>query len=121
MGTTGYVGTVSSDLATAGALGLAGTAGHVQVTTSVDGVVDTLGYGATANQAEGTPAAVDTVSTHLTWSMERKAAAGSTAATMEGGADATAGNGFDSDNNSVDFVLRTTRDPQNSASAVEPP
>jgi hypothetical protein len=36
-----------------------------------------------------------------------------------GGSDANRGNGYDSDNNSTDFVTRATRQPQNSASATE--
>ena len=37
-----------------------------------------------------------------------------------GGADASAGNNFDSDDNGSDFVIRATRDPQNRNSATEP-
>ena len=40
---------------------------------------------------------------------------------MEGGADANRGNGTDSDNNANDFVQRTVREPQNSASPTESP
>ncbi|WP_163867124.1 lamin tail domain-containing protein [Myxococcus eversor] len=77
--------------------------------------VDALGYG-TGNAPEGTafptiPAAAG--------SYERKASISSTAATMQGGSDATAGNGYDSQDNASDFILRTTRQPQNSSSATE--
>jgi hypothetical protein len=32
----------------------------------------------------------------------------------------TAGNGFDSNDNSLDFIIRTLRQPQNRASTAEP-
>ena len=51
-------------------------------------------------------------------SYERKAYATSDATSMTTGADATKGNSYDSDNNSTDFVLRPTRDPQNASSGV---
>jgi hypothetical protein len=45
----------------------------------------------------------------------------STAATMgPGGTDEFLGNGQDTGNNQADFVLRSTRDPQNLMSAPEP-
>jgi hypothetical protein len=54
-------------------------------------------------------------------SIERKASASSTAASMaSGGADASAGNAHDTDDNSMDFVLRAARDPQSSSSPAEP-
>jgi hypothetical protein len=39
---------------------------------------------------------------------------------METGADAAQGNGYDSNNNAADFVLRSTRGPQNKLSPSEP-
>ncbi len=53
-------------------------------------------------------------------SIERKANYSSTAESMSAGADKYLGNGWDSDNNSADFVLRTISDPQNSLSPIEP-
>lgn len=54
-------------------------------------------------------------------SIERKANANSTSATMgPGGSDEFAGNGYDSNNNSTDFVLRTVSQPQNTSSPPEP-
>ena len=38
-----------------------------------------------------------------------------------GGADQLKGNGFDSDDNASDFIVRTAREPQNSASPAEAP
>lgn len=53
-------------------------------------------------------------------SIERKALSGSTASSMgSGGSDEFKGNGFDSDNNANDFVLRGTAQPQNSFSTPE--
>jgi cysteine-rich repeat protein len=55
-------------------------------------------------------------------SIERKAYAGSTAETMSaGGADAAKGNSFDSGNSKTDFIVRPTRNPQNTASPIEKP
>lgn len=52
-------------------------------------------------------------------SVERKAFASSTLAKMLAGESAQ-GNGYDSNDNAADFVVRTHRDPQNSKSAREP-
>lgn len=55
-------------------------------------------------------------------SMERKALSTSTSASMAiGGIDEIKGNGFDSNDNSTDFVLRLVSQPQNSSSAIETP
>jgi hypothetical protein len=80
-------------------------------------VADNLGWGsafAPEGDAAPTPA-------NAAGSLERKAALLSTAATMEGGTDATRGNGIDSDWNADDFVTRGGRDPQNSTSPPEVP
>jgi cysteine-rich repeat protein len=121
----GFTGMVASDLATSGPLGLSGTAGHVRIgpslTTALNapGVVDLVGWGSTAAGAEGTPAPVP--SSGPLASIERKANAAATAASMgPGGTDEFLGNGQDTGNNQADFVLRATRDPQNSMSAPEP-
>lgn len=54
-------------------------------------------------------------------SIERKANDSSDSTSMgSGGPDEFAGNGEDTNNNSVDFVLRNVPQPQNSSSAVEP-
>jgi hypothetical protein len=53
-------------------------------------------------------------------SVERKANSFSDLASMVNGIDQFAGNGEDSDNNSVDFIVRTVSNPQNSKSAIEP-
>lgn len=54
-------------------------------------------------------------------SVERKANSASDATSMgTGGTDEFAGNGEDTDSNSADFVVRTTSQPQNSQSSIEP-
>jgi hypothetical protein len=56
-----------------------------------------------------------------TGSIERTASVTSTAATVSaGGADESAGNGHDSNDNSKGLAVRTSRNPQNSGSAKEP-
>jgi len=51
---------------------------------------------------------------------ERKAQEGSTSEDMVNGQDRLKGNGYDSDNNSLDFIIRAIGDPQNSQSLKEP-
>lgn len=119
-----YRGTVIPDATHS--LNMSGSAGALrigkpEVGASLDdpNAVDTLGYGPTAvgfetkyGPAHPAPGG----------SIERKALATSTAATMAtGGADAAKGNGYDSNDNSVDFLQRTARDPQNSSSPTEQP
>ncbi|MCY1042634.1 lamin tail domain-containing protein [Corallococcus sp. bb12-1] len=93
--------------------------GHVRVQRLVSGTyvdVDKLGYG-TGNSPEGTAAPSHPA---VGGSLERKAVSTSTSATLAvGGADASRGNGQDTDNNSVDFVTRAARQPQNSTSPLE--
>ena len=108
-----------------GTLNLSGTAGKVllaNVTTVQTGaspagaqIVDFVGFGA-ATSYEGTG---PTPAPSATLSIERKATAGSTTASLSaGGAEVSSGNGYDSDNNSADFVTRAP-EPQNSASPIE--
>jgi hypothetical protein len=55
-------------------------------------------------------------------SLERKAYSTSSAVSMfTGGADESKGNGFDSNNNATDFVLRTVSQPQHSGGGTEMP
>ncbi|WP_330166782.1 thrombospondin type 3 repeat-containing protein [Corallococcus sp. NCRR] len=87
--------------------------------TSLTGVVDTVGFGNGRTVVEGAAAPAPA---GKGGSIERKARATSTAATMgAGGEDELAGNGQDSDNNAADFVPRVARDPQNSSSPIETP
>ncbi|MCX2575008.1 lamin tail domain-containing protein [Pedobacter sandarakinus] len=74
-------------------------------------VIDLVGYGTTAVGFEGTG---PTAAPSATLSVERKASAGSTAVTLSiGGSEEFAGNGYDSDDNAIDFVIKTAN-PQNS-------
>lgn len=134
----GYLGAPAADrVVKTGAgvdttMGLSGTDGHVRlglpgVSTSVvapDGgvdplVADTVGYGSAAIGAEAAP--VVGASFTAGQSIERKANAAATATSMaSGGADYAAGNNYDSNNNALDFVVRTARQPQSKASAAEP-
>ncbi|MFO7618927.1 MAG: lamin tail domain-containing protein, partial [Thermoplasmata archaeon] len=86
--------------------------------------VDCLGWDA-ATLCEGSPYPIIWGTPYPAWkSIERKAftdsLAGSGDTGMEaGGGHEFSGNGFDSDDNSYDFIMRTAREPQNSASPVE--
>ncbi|MBX7100055.1 MAG: lamin tail domain-containing protein [Myxococcaceae bacterium] len=129
----GYTGTPAGDeVAKTGGgvdttLGFAGTSGHVRlglptVGTATDAgdplVADTLGWG-TAVGPEGAPAVAPDFTAGQ--SLERKAKSASTAASMaSGGADQYGGNGYDSNDNSLDFVTRTSRQPQSKALPPEP-
>jgi len=79
-------------------------------------IVDKVGSGtATYYESSPAPAIPDGKS------IERKAQSTSTAETMgPGGVDEFRGNGYDSDDNSFDLVLRTTSQPQNLSSPQEP-
>jgi hypothetical protein len=131
----GYAGSVAPDKTYATA-NVANTRGQLWLLTGYtssapsglvptsSAVVDMVGYGTGANtpaQFKGASSAPGTTYTSSTPApgVERKAYATSTAASMAG-ADAARGNGQDADNNGADFVVRTSRDPQNSSSPAEP-
>ncbi len=79
-------------------------------------VVDSVGLGAAS--ASETATVANPVNSG---SIERKAQSSSTSISMAvGGIDSLLGNGWDSDNNSLDFVQRTVSQPQNSYSLIEP-
>lgn len=109
-----------------GTISIGGTAGKVLLSNSATpqtgslptgaAVIDLVGFGATANGFEGTAAAI---APSNTTSIERKASATSTSTTMAaGGSEEFSGNGFDSDDNSTDFVINAPN-PQN-ATVTEP-
>ncbi|WP_316783529.1 lamin tail domain-containing protein [Pedobacter frigiditerrae] len=117
-GTGGTVNLPTPDVI--GTLALSGTTGKVilsNANVALTGanpasaaVVDKVGFGPTATGFEGTPTAVISNTT----SVERKASATSTAASLAvGGAEEFDGNGRDTDVNSADFVV-TAPNPQNS-------
>ncbi|MDP3235378.1 MAG: thrombospondin type 3 repeat-containing protein [Myxococcales bacterium] len=134
---TGYAGTPAADFVarnTAGnpkVMGLANAAGQVRLvlpgataaTPPGDALVsDAIGYGSTAMYGEGAPAPAGPWGSSTPYtgaSLERKANASSTAMSMSG-ADATLGNGFDTNVNANDIVVRASRQPQSAASPVEP-
>jgi hypothetical protein len=98
-------------------LNLADTGGKVKLLNADDEIIDSVGWGASTVGAEGNP--VDIVG--LVWgSLERKANASSSSESLAIGADKWQGNGYDSDDNSNDFVLQASPTPQNSQSLSEP-
>lgn len=125
VGGTAYTDTVTPKDASYGfnSSASATSGGHIRLGTAAlsdkledANTVDVLGYG-TAAGPEGTAAPAHPASGG---SLERKARATSTSATMAaGGADEGAGNGQDTDNNSADIVQRAVRQPQNSMSPAE--
>jgi hypothetical protein len=111
-------------------LSLASAAGHVRLVLPGGGpstpansplVADLVGYGSTAAGPEGTPAPKGDWDTgDRLGSIERKANATSTAASMSpGGPDEASGNNHDSQDNGADFVARPVRAPQNRLSPPE--
>lgn len=81
-------------------------------------LIDAVTFGTVTNPlGEGTSLTVPTAST----SVERKASSTSTTSSMaSGGIDEFMGNAEDTSNNSSDFVVRTSPQPQNSLSSAEP-
>ena len=114
----GGVVTRDNNPAPSSTLGLGNTGGAVFIRNSSGTVIDLIGWGTTSSpNFEGAPAVRPVQGV----SLERKAKSTSDAASMNaGGADEFEGNGYDSDNNLDDFVQRTTPQPQNSKSPVEP-
>lgn len=109
-----------------GSIGISASAGKVvlcSTTTALTGanpasteIIDLVGFGTTANFYEGSGPAPAPSNTR---SIERKASATSTAVTMgSGGTEEFLGNGYDSNDNSSDFLTRAPQ-PQNSASPPE--
>jgi hypothetical protein len=81
-------------------------------------VVDFVGYGS-ANLYEGSAAAPSPGNTS---SLERKAGSASLPSTMgPGGPEERAGNGWDTDDNAGDFLMREAPEPQNGAASIENP
>lgn len=77
-------------------------------------IIDFVGFATNANCNEG---GTNTTAPSNTASVERKASATSTAATLgAGGSEVLAGNGYDSNVNGSDFVTQPNVNPQNSSS-----
>lgn len=114
---TGYTGLAAADLPAAFTDALAGAGGHVRLVTAAGTELDRCGWGS-AVAPEGTPAPAGLTGTQ---SRERRAYGTSTATTMAlGGADALRGNGSDTNDNGVDFLVREVAEPQNSSSLEVP-
>jgi hypothetical protein len=114
-----YTGQVVPDLLYS-ALSSAMTADNIITLYSDSGstIVDLVGLGS-ASIAEGSSIGI---STNTSETVERKAVAESTANTLlPGGIHEFWGNGEDTENNNMDFVIRLLPNPQNSLSASETP
>ncbi len=126
LGSGSYSGSPTRDVSWGTTFNLSADSGHIRIGPSSMGngkndanAVDTVGYGSNADSPEGTRISANHPTTG---SYERKARETSTAATMgSGGADELKGNGWDTNVNSADFVIRTTRQPQNKTSPTETP
>lgn len=99
-------------------LGLASDGGKVRLINSDDDIVDLVAWGNDSLGAEGMPVNVDGFS----WgSLERKFDSNSTAELLAiNGEQHWNGNDQDTNNNSNDFVLQNTPNPQNLLSLTEP-
>jgi hypothetical protein len=87
---------------------LAGSGGNLRLKDGSGTVVDQLGYGASANAAEGGAPALAPAADQ---SLER----------LPGRLDELGGNGVDTDNNAADFILRNDPQPQSTLSLPELP
>ncbi|MDD4333130.1 MAG: lamin tail domain-containing protein [Patescibacteria group bacterium] len=115
---TGYDGEVAADIfySTGSAIVDDNT---VILYDAAHAVVDKIGFGliTDTNGVEG----MASINPGAGQSLERKAIASSTDKSMaSGGTDEFLGNGCDTDNNSVDFILRLISEPQNSSNTKEP-
>ncbi|OCX52979.1 hypothetical protein BEL04_01230 [Mucilaginibacter sp. PPCGB 2223] len=130
---TGTGTSPTADLTTSGTtnnFNMSGTAGKIALVNGTTllsapptlpsaAIIDFVGYGTTAAYYEGSAAAPAPSSTT---SIIRKASATSTASTLAtGGSEATAGNGYDTDNNGSDFVVASTINLRTSATPAAPP
>lgn len=120
-----YGGTKSADLAYTDAnFALSSTGGTVFLVNNqsaltsptAQAIQDKVGWGSGSIYAEGSPVSVPAAN----GSTERKAFPEATTTSMTSGIDVGMGNGFDSDNNLADFIVRTTSDPQNTTDAESP-
>ena len=128
LGGTGYTGSAKADF-TYSFDSSASTSGggHVRIGPNLDEkiatlAVDLLGYGSADNPEGGGKDHAAPAHPAAGGSLERKAVSTSDSTSMAtGGADALRGNGYDTDDNSTNFVTRAVRDPQNASSPTETP
>ncbi|MFH1049065.1 MAG: NosD domain-containing protein, partial [Patescibacteria group bacterium] len=124
-----YTGTIFSDMTWSRSL--SGNGGTIFLSDSKDelseetdageAVVDKIAWGVGDDNYLRGEAKEFTSAPSAGQSIERKANLNSDAESMvKGGADEFLGNGWDTDDNSADFVLQATPNPQNSASMAEP-
>jgi phosphatidylserine/phosphatidylglycerophosphate/cardiolipin synthase-like enzyme len=101
------------------ALGLANSGGNIVLKDSSDAIIDQVAWeGGDSPEGSG-----DAGKTKDGGSLERKASAGSTNESMaSGGEEENAGNGYDTDDNANDFIVKDFEDvnPQTSQSPQEP-
>lgn len=96
-----YSGLTWPDYRHSGNWGLSDDGGHVRLVNHQQGIADQVGYNQ-ADDPEGQPAIADL---SANYSLQRKASAQSTAASLSsGGYEFSLGNGWDTDNNQQDFV-----------------
>ncbi|HEX9655798.1 MAG TPA: phospholipase D-like domain-containing protein [Bacteroidota bacterium] len=121
---TSYVGTVTPDFSSGSWTSGTGMAdnGNIRIIDNTLAEIDRVGYGSGNDPEGGSPAPNHGTSANSN-SVERKAVATSTANSLApGGADASLGNGYDTNVNGSDFVTQSNgRNPQNSSSPPEPP
>jgi hypothetical protein len=112
-----YTGSTSADLLySSTSSGIAANNTVLLYSDAGTTLVDKVGMG-TATDVEASAAANPPTS----GSVERKANTTATAVSMAiGGTDEFAGNAEDTDHNDTNFIVRTTSQPQNSSSTVEP-
>ncbi|MGV3619622.1 MAG: thrombospondin type 3 repeat-containing protein [Archangium sp.] len=124
----GYSGSTTSDfIVVTGsnapkAIGLSAASGAVRLALPGTPVVvsDAIGYGGTVGEGTTSPVgAWGSSAPYVGASLERKASASSTEATMTG-SEMNAGNNRDSQDNAADFIQRAARQPQNRTSPAEP-
>ncbi|MFH1564578.1 MAG: carboxypeptidase regulatory-like domain-containing protein [bacterium] len=107
---------IYADINGTSALGLASTGGYVALRNASDAVVDFVGYGTLTTETLCEEEELGACAPNPgNFSIERKAIVSSSALTMGfGGTDEWSGNGYDTDDNSANFVLKTFSDPQKS-------
>lgn len=114
-----YASSINADVSSADTLGANNSValryGDLDTGTLVDALSWNSGASSLKENTEFSP------NPGIYESMERKANPTSTVLSMMTGSDFDRGNGLDTDNNSTDFILRTTSNPQNSISGTEIP
>jgi len=113
---SGYEGRVAADAVYSTSQSIAANNTIILYSDAGQNVIDKVGAG-TASDFER---AVYPNNPAANQGLERKANANASSTSMISGIDQWQGNGYDSDDNSQDFVVRNTPDPQNSSSPTEP-